>query len=66
MNWLDFMILAVVGVSTFMGLKIGVIRAALIATGLFVGGVLGGQLSDDIGGVLSEVDPISWTGLVQN
>lgn len=56
MNWLDIVILVIVAVTAFMGLKIGVIRAGLTALGIFVGSVLGGQLSDDIGGWFSSVD----------
>ena len=56
MNWLDIVILIIVGLSAYMGLKIGVIRAALTALGIFVGSILGGQLSDDIGGWFSGID----------
>ena len=56
MNWLDIVILVIVGVSAFMGLKIGLIRAALTALGIFVGSILGGQLSDDIGGRFGSID----------
>ena len=56
MNWLDIVILAIIGVSAFMGLKIGLIRAALTALGIFVGSILGGQLSDDIGGIFSGIE----------
>jgi len=50
MNWLDLVILLIVGLSAALGLKIGLIRAGSIALGIFLGGVLGGQLSDDISG----------------
>ncbi|PKB72176.1 MAG: hypothetical protein BZY87_01765 [SAR202 cluster bacterium Io17-Chloro-G6] len=53
MNWLDLVILLVVGVGAAVGLKMGVVRAGLVALGILVGSVLGGQLSDDIGGLLS-------------
>ena len=56
MNWLDIVILIIVGVGAFMGLKMGVIRAGLTTLGIFVGTVLGGQLSDDIGGIFSGID----------
>ena len=39
-----------------MGLKIGLIRAGFTAMGVFVGTVLGGQLSDDIGGLFAGID----------
>ncbi|NQW23046.1 MAG: CvpA family protein [SAR202 cluster bacterium] len=56
MNWLDIVILVIVAATAFMGLKIGVIRAGLTALGIFVGSVLGGQLSDDIGGLFNGID----------
>jgi uncharacterized membrane protein required for colicin V production len=45
MNWLDLVFIGIVGVSAFMGLKIGLIRAGFTALGIFVGSILGGQLS---------------------
>ena len=56
MNWLDIAILVIVGISAFMGMKIGVIRAAFTALGIFVGSILGGQFSDDIGARFSSID----------
>jgi len=43
MNWLDIVILAVVAVATFIGLKIGVVRTVLSLVGLIVGVILAGQ-----------------------
>jgi membrane protein required for colicin V production len=56
MNYLDLVFIAIVGVSAFMGLKIGLVRAGFTALGIFVGSILGGQLSDDIGGLFSGID----------
>ena len=56
MNWLDVALILIVGVSAYMGLKIGLIRAGFTAMGVFVGTILGGQLSDDIGGFFSGID----------
>ncbi len=56
MNMLDIVLIIIVAVSAFMGLKIGLIRAGFTALGIFVGSVLGGQLSDDIGGRISGID----------
>lgn len=56
MNWLDLILVIVVGVSAFMGLKIGLVRAGFTALGIFVGSILGGQLSDDIGGLVTGID----------
>ncbi len=55
MNWLDLVLVIIVGLSAFVGLKIGLIRSAFTALGILVGSVLGGQLSDDIGGIFSGV-----------
>ncbi len=43
MNWLDIVILVVVAISTFLGLKIGIIKAALSLAGLIVGVILAGH-----------------------
>lgn len=51
MNWLDFVLLAILVVGAFMGMRMGLIGAAFIAIGAFVGWLLGGQFSDDIGGL---------------
>jgi membrane protein required for colicin V production len=39
-----------------MGLKIGFIRVGFTALGIFVGSILGGQLSDDIDGMFTGID----------
>ena len=64
MNWLDVALILIVGVSAYMGLKIGLIRAGLTAMGVFVGTVLGGQLSDDIGRLVSGIDSDSTVAVV--
>ena len=56
MNWLDLILVIVVGVTAFMGLKIGLVRAGFTALGIFVGSILGGQLSDDIGSLVAGTD----------
>lgn len=56
MNMLDLVLIVIIGISAVMGLKIGLVRAGFTALGIFVGSVLGGQLSDDIGGLLSGID----------
>jgi len=42
MNWLDIVILVVVAGATFLGLRIGIIRAVLSLAGLIVGVILAG------------------------
>ena len=56
MNWLDLVFIGIVGVSALRGLKIGLIWAGFTALGIFVGSILGGQLSNDIGGLFSGID----------
>ena len=56
MNWLDLVFIGIVGVSALMGLKIGLIRAGFTVLGIFVGSILEGQLSNDIGGLFSGID----------
>ena len=53
---LDIVLIVIIGISAFMGLTIGLARAGFTALGIFVGSVLGGQLSDDIGGRLTGID----------
>ena len=43
MNWLDIVILAVVVIATFWGLRLGIIKAVLSLAGLIVGVILAGR-----------------------
>jgi len=43
MNWLDIVIIVVIGVSAFLGLKAGLIKAVLVLAGLIVGVFLAGR-----------------------
>ena len=43
MNWLDIVILVIVVIAVFLGLKIGVIKAALSLAGLIAGVILAGR-----------------------
>ena len=43
MSWLDLVIVAVLVVGTFLGLRMGIIKAALYLAGVIVGVVLAGQ-----------------------
>ena len=56
MNWLDLVIILIVGVSAIMGLKIGMIRATLTTLAIIVGSILAVQLTDDISGLLRVID----------
>ena len=43
MNWLDIVVLVVVAIATFLGLRIGIIKAALSLAGVIVGIILAGR-----------------------
>jgi len=45
MNWLNIIIIVVIAIATFLGLKIGIIRAVLSLAGLIVGVILAGRYS---------------------
>jgi membrane protein required for colicin V production len=42
-NWLDIIIIVAIAISTFIGLRIGIIKAALSLAGLIVGVILAGR-----------------------
>jgi membrane protein required for colicin V production len=48
MSWLDIVILVVVAIATFLGLLIGLIRAALSLAGIIVGVILAGHFSGSL------------------
>ena len=50
MNWLDLVLIALVVVGAFLGMRVGLIGAAFTAAGIIIGWLLAGQLSDDVGG----------------
>ena len=43
MNWLDIVILVLIAISTFLGLRTGIIKAALSLVGVIVGVILAGH-----------------------
>jgi len=51
MTWLDILILVLLFVPTFIGLRKGLIRAALSLAGLLIGVVLAGRLYEPVSGV---------------
>ena len=58
MNWLDIVIIVLLAVPTFMGLKAGIIKALFTVAGVIVGVVLAGRFSDSLAGVLTFIsDP---------
>jgi membrane protein required for colicin V production len=52
LNWLDIIIIILIVVPGFIGLKAGIIKALFTVAGVIVGVVLAGRLSDSLGGVL--------------
>ena len=54
MNWLDYVLIAVLVVGALMGMKIGLIGAAFTAVGMLVGWLLAGQWSDDVGALFGD------------
>ena len=58
MNWLDIVIIVLLAVPTFIGLKAGIIKALFTVAGVIVGVVLAGRFSDSLAGVLTFIsDP---------
>jgi membrane protein required for colicin V production len=58
MNWLDIVIIVLIAVPTFIGLKAGIIKALFTAVGVIVGVVLAGRFSDSLAGALTFIsDP---------
>ncbi len=53
MNWLDIVLMVVLGVATFVGFKMGLIGAAITAVGVLIGWLIAGQFADDLGGMFS-------------
>jgi membrane protein required for colicin V production len=49
MNWLDIVILVVLAIAAFMGLRMGLIKAVLLLAGIIVGVVLAGHYSGPLG-----------------
>ena len=54
MNWLDILLIAVVVAGIFAGLKEGLIGAAFMAAGGFIGWLLAGQFGDKVGGLFED------------
>ena len=59
MNWLDIVIIVVLAVSVFSGLKTGFIKMLFGVVGIIVGIVLAGRFADDFAGVLAFI-PSDW------
>jgi uncharacterized membrane protein required for colicin V production len=53
MNWLDIVLIVLLFIPTFMGLRQGLIKAALSLAGLIVGVVLAGRLYPSVSGLFT-------------
>ncbi|MCH8939921.1 MAG: CvpA family protein [Chloroflexi bacterium] len=51
MNWLDWVLLAIIAITALVGMKVGLIRAALSFVAMVIGWVFAGQISDKVGGI---------------
>ena len=54
MNWYDIVMIAIVVVGALLGMRLGLIGAAIIAAGALVGWLLAGQFADDLGGLFGD------------
>jgi uncharacterized membrane protein required for colicin V production len=54
LNWLDLVLIAILLVGAFMGMRTGLIGAAVTALGAIIGWMLAGRFSDNLGGLFSE------------
>lgn len=54
MNWLDWVLIIIVAVAALMGMRTGIIGAAITAAGVIIGWLLAGQWADDIGGLAGD------------
>lgn len=54
MNWLDFLILGILLVSMYWGLKTGLFRAAIYGVGILIGWRISGEISQTVGGIIGD------------
>ena len=70
MNWLDVVILAILILTAYKGMGVGLIGTAVVAVAGFIGWMLAGQLADDLGGYFENysndtlVTTISYVGII--
>jgi len=60
MNWLDIVIIVVVGIATFVGLRKGIIRMVLTVVGLVVGIILAGRYYASFSEYLTLISSPNW------
>lgn len=51
MNWLDFLLIGTLGLSTLLGMRVGVFGAGVQAIAAYVGWLLAGRIGSELGGV---------------
>ena len=51
MSWLDIVLIVIFALGLFLGLKTGLIGAAILTAGVVVGWLAAGQLADEVGGI---------------
>jgi len=51
MNWIDIVLIVIFALGLFLGLKTGLIGAAILTAGVIVGWLVAGQLADEVGGI---------------
>ena len=56
MNWLDIVLIVLLFIPTFMGLRKGLIKTALSFVGLIIGIVLAGRFHDSLSGIFGFTD----------
>ena len=54
MNWLDIVIIIIIAIPTFIGLKAGIVKALFIIAGGIIGIVLAGRFSEQLGAAFSD------------
>ncbi|MCH8109238.1 MAG: CvpA family protein [Chloroflexi bacterium] len=54
MNWFDIVIIAIIAVGAFMGMRTGLIGAGITAIGGIIGWLIAGRLSDKVGGLFGD------------
>ena len=54
MNWLDIVIIIIIAIPTFIGLKAGIVKALFIIAGGIIGIVLAGRFSGQLGAAFSD------------
>lgn len=63
MNWLDIVIIVVIGIGAFIGLRKGIIRMSLTLAGLIVGIVVAGRYYEPLSQYLTCISSPTWAGI---